>query len=289
MEIIDAQIDNPDPVDQDIVITDDESASRLRIEINLAAMNAVGVSAAVIHQRGQVTLQDLESVPIPAVIAPKLYPDRFAGIITPSTTESFDVNELFGQVRDRFGLVGIRMTPGWPVSGPNDMARLEGGGFDEWFVAAEEYGIPICLYVPGYLGLVADIAERFSGLTLILDHLGMYPPPRVPFDPKILHDLRQLLPLARFSNVALKFSGAPALSSESFPFGDLWPRLRPVLDTFGPSRLMWGSDYTRVAELHTYAEAVNFLRLTDEVSEEDKAAMFAENVQRWLCWKRPSA
>jgi hypothetical protein len=45
---------------------------------------------------------------------------------------------------------------------------------------------------------------------------------------------------------------------------------------------MWGSDYTRVAELHTYAEAANFMRLTDEISEEDKRAMFAENIQRWL-------
>jgi hypothetical protein len=41
---------------------------------------------------------------------------------------------------------------------------------------------------------------------------------------------------------------------------------------------MWGSDYTRVAELHTDAEAVNFMRLTDKVSEEDKRAMLAENI-----------
>jgi hypothetical protein len=52
---------------------------------------------------------------------------------------------------------------------------------------------------------------------------------------------------------------------------------------------MWGSDNTRTGTLHTYAEAVNFLRYTHEVSESDKEMMFSTTIRRLLRWPDAAA
>ena len=87
------------------------------------------------------------------------------------------------------------------------------------------------------------------------------------------------------------------LSREPYPHRDLWPRLHPVIEAFGPERLMWGSDYTRLRMgVGTtdrgpreewgglYSDAVNYLRDTSELSEADKATIFAGTIRRVLEW-----
>ncbi len=49
---------------------------------------------------------------------------------------------------------------------------------------------------------------------------------------------------------------------------------------------MWGSDYTRCAAQHSYAESVAFFRSTDEVSAADKELMFSVTLRRLLRWPR---
>src|SRR5258706_5944447 len=289
MEIVDAQIHNsplrkwlgrnPNPQAAQPVVDfeaelDPGVALRVVTEIALSAMNAVGVDAAVIHHVQPVTLADLESSPIPAVAATKLYPDKFGGVVTPSPELTTDIGEMLSQVRTRFGLVAIRMIPAWPKDGPTLMPRVREGGFDDWFRAAQKHDVPICLMMAGHLPEAGKIAARFPDLTLIVDHLGMYPrPPTARVDEQILSDLPELIALAQFPNIAVKFTGVAALSLEPYPFADLWPRLHKVIDAFGPDRLMWGSDYTRTATLHSYSEALNFLRYSDEVSNADKEKM----------------
>ncbi len=138
--------------------------------------------------------------------------------------------------------------------------------------------------VAGHLNEAARIADRFPDLTLIIDHLGTYPPPRVPRDARLFEKLPELLALARYPNIAVKFTGVAALSTQQFPFLDLWPHLHKVIAAFGPERLMWGSDYTRTAALHTYSEAVNFLKDTNELSNSDKEQMFSGTIRRVLRW-----
>jgi len=268
---------------------DPEVALRVGTEIALSAMNAVGVDAAVIYHVQPVTLADLESTPIPAVAAAKLYPGKFGGVVTPSPDLITDIDEMLSQVRTRFGLLAIRMTPSWPKDGPNLIPRVREGGFDGWFRAAQQHNVPICLMMAGHLPEVGKIAARFPDLTLIVDHLGMYPPPSVRVDEKMLSALPELIALAQFPNIAVKFTGVAALSLERYPFTDLWPRLHKVIAAFGPDRLMWGSDYTRTATLHNYSEALNFLRYSGEVSDTDKEKMFSTTIRRLLGWHRRTA
>ena len=56
----------------------------------------------------------------------------------------------------------------------------------------------------------------------------------------------QLLALAKFPNVAVKATGVPHYSSEAYPFPALHPYLRQVFDAFGPHRMFWGTDISKM-------------------------------------------
>ena len=50
--------------------------------------------------------------------------------------------------------------------------------------------------------------------------------------------------LAKYPNVSVKLSTTPFYSSESYPFRDMTPHIRRLLDAFGPRRCYWGTDLT---------------------------------------------
>jgi L-fuconolactonase len=286
MEIVDAQIHDPLPVQGFGPGLTAELAGIIGAELALSAMSAAGVDAAVVHHREPLSLATLEDSYIPAVEAPRRYPGKFGGVVTPSATAVTDINEFISQVRSRFGLLAIRMIPSWPLGGPNDIPRLREGGFDDWFRAAEKHQVPICLFIPGHLPEVVPIATAFPELTLIIDHFGMPPPPHVPVDRHLLDALPELVALAQFPNVAVKCTGVTALSVESYPFADLWPRLHTVLDAFGADRLMWGSDFTRTSVFHSYSDALTFLTRSNELSASDIETMCSTTIRRLLRWPK---
>ena len=55
-----------------------------------------------------------------------------------------------------------------------------------------------------------------------------------------------LLALAKFPNVAVKATGAPGYSSEAYPFRSMHDYLRQIYDAFGPQRMFWGTDITKM-------------------------------------------
>ena len=55
-----------------------------------------------------------------------------------------------------------------------------------------------------------------------------------------------LLVLAKRPNVAVKATGVPHYSSEAYPFPALHPYLRQVFDAFGPHRMFWGTDISKM-------------------------------------------
>src|SRR5258707_897355 len=79
-----------------------------------------------------------------------------------------------------------------------------------------------------------------------------------------------VLALAKRPNIAVKASAVTDYSSEPYPFPILHGYLRQVFDAFGPKRMFWGSDISRVR--HTYQQMITLF--TEELSwlgEDDKA------------------
>lgn len=82
-------------------------------------------------------------------------------------------------------------------------------------------------------------------------------------------DADQLYSLARYENVAVKVSSLPSFTTSVFPFTQLHGHIKRIYDTFGPKRMLWGSDVTRLDS--TYDENIRlFTEALDFLSAEDK-------------------
>ncbi len=292
MEIIDAQFHEPAPW---LPWPHDESSRvTLSVEMTLAQMDAAGVDAALLTS----------SRPEYMAQAIRLHPDRFA-CLAEWSPDAPDIEDLLANTRSEPGMLGIRLLEaGWP---PENIERLRAGHFNRFFAAAQRHEVPVAIMASGAIADVGPVARAFPDLTLVLDHFGHRQPP---FQERAVPPLKyvdELVELAQFPNVSVKFSGAPTLSHEPFPYRDLWPNLHRIIDAFGPSRLMWGSDITRITALfrcpavspedirmprqypgkHSYADAVHFLLHTNEVSETEKEQLFAQTIRRIFRWPRP--
>ncbi len=59
-------------------------------------------------------------------------------------------------------------------------------------------------------------------------------------------NLPQLLALAKHPNVAVKATGQPGYVRDPYPFPSIHDALHRVFDAFGPRRMFWGTDITRM-------------------------------------------
>jgi predicted TIM-barrel fold metal-dependent hydrolase len=122
---------------------------------------------------------------------------------------------------------------------------------------------------PGSLPVIGEIARRHPGLKFVIDHLA--------------RDFGDLLALARRPNIAVKATSLPSYSSHPYPYRNLHSYIRQVYDAFGPSRMFWGTDLSRLP--CTYRQAVTMF--TEELaflSEGDKELIMGRAVCDWLGW-----
>jgi predicted TIM-barrel fold metal-dependent hydrolase len=95
-----------------------------------------------------------------------------------------------------------------------------------------------------------------------------------------------MLALAKYPNVAIKATGAPSYSSEPYPYRNIHGYLREIYDSFGPERMFWGTDITRMP--CTYRECVTMF--TEELPwlrEQDKDLVMGRALCAWLDWRLP--
>jgi predicted TIM-barrel fold metal-dependent hydrolase len=168
----------------------------------------------------------------------KKYPGKFAGIgllvgyrlYAPDDKEN--PARLERLIRDD-GLVGLRLSPIYD----RDVAWLNNSASYPLWKKGEELGAVFNIFLaPHQVGQVADMAERFPGVNVVIDHLAMIDiaaPDSEGFGP--------LLKLARFPNVYVRTSLHNPSKSKQTPYRDVWPFLRRVYDTFGPRRLLWAN------------------------------------------------
>jgi predicted TIM-barrel fold metal-dependent hydrolase len=101
---------------------------------------------------------------------------------------------------------------------------------------------------------IATIATRYPTMRLIIDHMG-YPrvdEPMAAFQP--------IVDLARFPNIVFKLSDVKGRSKEEFPYRDIHPFIKALLDAFGAERTVWGTGYPG-----HHRTKHNWLPLADEI------------------------
>jgi predicted TIM-barrel fold metal-dependent hydrolase len=241
----------------------------------IGLMDEGGVDAAVIHPPGW----DPGATEM-AFAAVRHYPGRFAimGALPLNRPEN---RALVASWRNQPGMLGLRYgflqepMHGW----------LEDGTLDWLWAAAEHAAVPIAMLATDSLPAIGRIAERHPGLRLTIDHLGGRGGNTTLKDAAAMTHMPALLALAKYPNVAVKATGAPGYSSQAYPFPTMQTFVRQIYDAFGPQRLFWGTDITKMP--CSWRQCVTMF--TEELpwlSEEDKALIMGQALCAWWGWDR---
>lgn len=117
--------------------------------------------------------------------------------------------------------------------------RLENGALDRMFQSAAQQGMALCALInPEFLPALSRICARFPETPVVVDHLG-----RIGMSGPIEQEqVRSLCDLHRYGKVRVKVSAFYALGEKRPPHLELSDLIRRVYDSFGPKRLLWGSD-----------------------------------------------
>jgi L-fuconolactonase len=240
----------------------------------VAAMDAVGVDGAVLVSPFTMYRYDASY----ALEVHRQHPGRF-GLVKPVDPTDPGVAETIADWATTPGTVGIRLMMNRGVS--TDPADP---GIHRVLTAASQHGLPVNLMCTGRLEQAAQLARRHSNTQLVIDHLGLPQPQEPPAPAEPFADLPKLLALAAYANVTVKISGACTLSHEPFPYKDIWDSLWRIFDAFGLDRCLWGTDWTRAVKVLTYREGVEAFRVTDRLSDSDRAALMGETLQQVYHW-----
>jgi len=210
-----------------------------------------------------------------ALEAAVAHPGRF-GVMGRLSLTHPGSRDLVAGWRDHADMLGMRFT----FHNRHNRHLLTDGSADWLWPAAEAAGIPLMVLVPGSLDILARIAAAHPGLRLVIDHVGIS---LRAGDTAVWDELEAVCALAQHGNIAVKASGVPHWSGEAYPFRDLHGHLRRLFDAFGPKRMFWGTDLTRMA--CTYYECIHMF--TDHLpwlGGSDLEWVMGRGVCEWLGW-----
>jgi predicted TIM-barrel fold metal-dependent hydrolase len=210
-----------------------------------------------------------------AIAACRAHPGRFA-IMGRLDLLPVDPAALAGW-RAQPGMLGLRFTV------RPEHTWLTDGSADWVWQGAARHGLPVMISCVGVLPIIDVLAARHPGLKLVIDHLALIRTK----DAAAFADLPKLLALARHPNVAAKASALPCFSSEAYPYRNIHGYIRQVFDAFGPRRMFWGTDLTRLP--CSYRQAVTMF--TEELpwlAGADLEWVMGRGVCEWLGWALPA-
>lgn len=223
-------------------------------EQHLALSRPEGVSRTVLIQMSASKFDN--SYMLTAV---KAHPGVFSAVAI-ADVESPDLEQTVIQLR-REGARGFRITakPDQPWTQWTGMGKL-------WTIAGKQKMAVCPLINPDAFPWVASMCEKHRDTTVVIDHLG-----RIGASGRITDEqVRSLCALAKHPQVHVKVSAFYALGAKRAPYSDLAPMIRQVFETYGPRRLMWGSDAPYQTHTpHTYKASVDFVRSLAFVGKDD--------------------
>lgn len=271
----------------------------------LAAMDAVGVTAVLADEfwgldnwgPGEILKDGVLRVTTPtAELAASQHPDRVSYVRRVDRNDP-EVESLIRMTADAAGARAIRILPGLTAV---ELSAFEQGDYDQIFTTANTAGLPVFVYIPGHVELMARYLEKFPELTFIVDHCGMPMEAGISFldaqtpqqaagetaqsGPDISY-FDKVIELAGYSNVSLKWSHAQGMFGvRQYPFPALIPILRRAVDAFGAQRIMWASDMGGNQTGETWAELLFYLRDCDAFTETEKTWLLGKTVRTVLQW-----
>ncbi|MGH2353881.1 MAG: amidohydrolase family protein, partial [Chloroflexota bacterium] len=180
------------------------------------------------------------------------YPGRFVGACLVDPLSGDEAPRRLEQLTQQHGFQGLRLNP----------AAYQGGTWlDEpathplWRKAAQLGTIVSLLIRPEQMRRAETMIAKHPDVRVIIDHLGR---PAVKEGPPYA-GFQDTLRLARYPNTYVKVSGIPVVSQQEYPYRDVWPVIRLVLDAWGPERLMWATDFPHIVRQCGYQRCLELV------------------------------
>jgi predicted TIM-barrel fold metal-dependent hydrolase len=208
----------------------------------------------------------------------RAHPDRFA-IVKPVDPDSPSVGDVIAEWKRTPGAVGIRiMLPAESGRKPDDpgLARV--------CREAVRHNLPVNILFWGNIDAGTQLIDRHPDTRFIIDHLALMQPRTPPAPAEPWADLPKVLELAKRKNAVIKVSGACTLSKRPFPYDDIWDPLARVFDAWGLERCLWGTDWTRAYAVVNFEQAVEPFRLTNRLSESERAMLMGGACAKAYGW-----
>jgi L-fuconolactonase len=202
------------------------------------------------------------------------YPRRFANVVMVDTDRP-DAPQQLEQLAEQ-GASGVRLRPTTRSPGDDPLAIWR---------TADQLGLTVSCGGDGAGFASAEFAETIQALPalrVVIEHLGSVS--RRDLDDVQQARRRAVFGLARFPNTCIKVTGLGEFSERAMPVPGGFPFVQPIpplleeaYAAFGPSRMMWGSDFPPVAGREGYRLALNLTR--DQFaakSEADREQIFGQ-------------
>jgi L-fuconolactonase len=241
-----------------------------------AAMDKVGVDGAIFISAFSLYQYDASY----AVAVQKAHPDRFA-IVKPVNPDDPAVADVIAAWKKQPGAVGVRIML---TNDPGRQRPFDDPGLDRIARAAAAQDLPVNVLFWGNVDDGIKLIDRHPNTRFIVDHLGLLQPRTPPAPAQPWADLPKIVELAKRKNAVIKVSGACTLSREPYPFNDIWDPLARVFDAWGFERCLWGTDWTRAYAVVNYEQAVEPFRLTNRLSDSERAMLMGGACAKAYGW-----
>jgi predicted TIM-barrel fold metal-dependent hydrolase len=240
----------------------------------VAAMARVGIDGAILVSPFSLYGYDASY----ALEVRQAHPDRFA-VVKPVDPDDPAVGDVVAEWKRTPGAVGIRI-----LLTRESGRAADDPGLDRTVRAAMRHDLPINVLFWDNLAVGTALIDRHPGARFIVDHLAILQPSVPPAPPEPWAELPKVLELARRTNALIKVSGACTLSRQPYPFADIWDPLARVFDAWGFDRCLWGTDWTRAFAVVTLEQAVAPFRLTDRLSDAERAMLMGGACAKAYGW-----
>mgnify|MGYP005625602535 FL=1 len=204
--------------------------------------------------------------------AARANPDWVSGVCTldPDDPRSPDLLTLFVK---QYGVKTLRSTPG------NQRTTFDHDGVRKLWKACADVGatVDIFLMQPAHVESAEKLLREFPSLIVGFDHcMDLKPGP--------LYDqvLSEVLRLSKYENLYPKVDFISTGTENGFPGSDLHAAALNIIDTYGPERCVWGSNFPNCVWTPklTYAQHLRIFTEALPLSDEARAQGLGETARR---------
>ena len=204
--------------------------------------------------------------------AAKLNPSWVAGVCTLEPDDPHSPGLMEEYIRD-YGVKTLRSTPG------NKRTTFDHEGVRKLWKTCADLGATVDIFLmrPEWVDSAEKLLREFAEMPIGFDHcMDLKPGP--------LYDrvLGEVLRLSKYKNLYAKVDFISTGTEQGYPGSDLHDAVRKIIDTYGPERCVWGSNFPNSlwTPKVTYAEHLRIFTEALGLSEAVKAQVLGKTARR---------